>query len=103
MVTEGTASQDRVCAQTSPTSPTTTALPPAQSSKMSLRSAISSGVGTNRELLIARSASRLVWSPEGMALRKAFSYLSEIQAFPALSLERFNKLHQSSTRGLVVL
>ncbi|KAM9536385.1 uncharacterized protein ACWYII_040425 isoform 1-T1 [Salvelinus alpinus] len=64
MVTEGTASQDRVCAQTSPASPTTTAPPPAHSSKMSLRSAISSGVSTNRELLITRSASQLVLSPE---------------------------------------
>ncbi|CDQ77973.1 unnamed protein product [Oncorhynchus mykiss] len=83
MVTEGTASQDRVCAQTSPTSPTTTALPPAQSSKMSLRSAISSGVGTNRELLIARSASRLVWSPENVLIR---SSLSQARRDPSISL-----------------
>ncbi|XP_035633123.1 tumor necrosis factor receptor superfamily member 8-like isoform X1 [Oncorhynchus keta] len=83
MVTEGTASQDRVCAQTSPTSPTTTALPPAQSSKMSLRSAISSGVGTNIELLIARSASRLVWSPEDVLIR---SSLSQARRDPSISL-----------------
>ncbi|KAK6321674.1 hypothetical protein J4Q44_G00086500 [Coregonus suidteri] len=62
METEGTASQDRVCKQTSPNSPTTTALPTVHSSKIGFHSSTSSGVGTTRRPLIIAFPFRLVGS-----------------------------------------
>ncbi|XP_055725995.1 tumor necrosis factor receptor superfamily member 21 [Salvelinus fontinalis] len=62
MVTEGTASQDRVCAQTSPNSPTTTAPPTVHSSEIGFHSSTSSGVSTTRKTLIIASPSGLVGS-----------------------------------------
>ncbi|XP_041743388.1 tumor necrosis factor receptor superfamily member 8 isoform X2 [Coregonus clupeaformis] len=101
MITEGTASQDRVCAQTSPTSPTTTAPPPVHSSEMALHSATSSVVSTNRKLLIVGSPSppsRLVRSPEAYPTAPMYksadrspafltrSYLSQARSDPSTSL-----------------
>ncbi|XP_029550586.1 tumor necrosis factor receptor superfamily member 9b isoform X2 [Salmo trutta] len=105
MVTEGTASQDRVCAQTSPNSPTTTAPPTVHSSEIGFHSSTSSGVSTTRKPLIIAFPSRLVGStsPDGMALMRAFSHLSESKHFLLCPLEGFNMLHQSSTRGFIVL
>ncbi|XP_024282522.1 tumor necrosis factor receptor superfamily member 21 isoform X2 [Oncorhynchus tshawytscha] len=62
MVTEGTATQDRVCAQTSPNSPTTTAPPTVHSSEIGFHSSTSSGVRTTRKPLIIPSPSGLVGS-----------------------------------------
>ncbi|XP_064825034.1 tumor necrosis factor receptor superfamily member 21 isoform X3 [Oncorhynchus masou masou] len=62
MVTEGTATQDRVCAQTSPNSPTTTAPPTVHSSEIGFHSSTSSGVSTTRKPLIIASPSGLVGS-----------------------------------------
>ncbi|XP_071016644.1 tumor necrosis factor receptor superfamily member 21 [Oncorhynchus clarkii lewisi] len=62
MVTEGTATQDCVCAQTSPNSPTTTAPPTVHSSEIGFHSSTSSGVSTTRKPLIIASPSGLVGS-----------------------------------------
>ncbi|XP_052329248.1 tumor necrosis factor receptor superfamily member 21 isoform X3 [Oncorhynchus keta] len=62
MVTEGTATQDRVCAQTSTNSPTTTAPPTVHSSEIGFHSSTSSGVSITRKPLIIASPSGLVGS-----------------------------------------
>lgn len=62
MVTEGTATQDRLCAQTSPNSPTTTAPPTVHSSEIGFHSSTYSGVSTTRKPLIIASPSGLVGS-----------------------------------------
>ncbi|XP_021465057.1 uncharacterized protein si:dkeyp-61b2.1 isoform X2 [Oncorhynchus mykiss] len=106
MVTEGTATQDRLCAQTSPNSPTTTAPPTVHSSEIGFHSSTYSGVSTTRKPLIIASPSGLVGStsPDGMALMRAFSHLSESKHFLLCPLEGFNNmLHQSSSRGFIVL
>ncbi|XP_014021776.1 tumor necrosis factor receptor superfamily member 21 isoform X3 [Salmo salar] len=83
MVTEGTASQDRVCAQTSPNSPTTTAPPTVHSSEIGFHSSTSSGVSTTRKPPIIAFPSRLVGSTSPDAFPKAIIYTSA-DPLPAL-------------------